>query len=129
MGVLGSSSTVTLRPDIVGNPNQNVPHTLARWFNTSAYADVPTGQVRPGNAPPTSLIGPGFQQWDISVFRDFQITERWSGQFRVETFNTFNHTNPATVNASGPTNENAAFGQVTAVRDPRRMQLAMKINF
>jgi hypothetical protein len=85
--------------------------------------------VRPGNAPSTSLIGPGFQQWDISVFRDFQITERWSGQFRVETFNTFNHTNPATVNASGPTNENAAFGQVTAVRDPRRMQLAMKINF
>jgi hypothetical protein len=129
MGVLGSSSTVSLRPDIVGNPNQNAPHTLAQWFNTAAYADVPAGQVRPGNAPSTSLIGPGFQQWDISVFRDFQITERWSGQFRVETFNTFNHTNPATVNASGPTNENAAFGQVTAVRDPRRMQLAMKINF
>lgn len=129
MGVLGSSSTVTLRPDKVGNPNQNAPHTLAQWFNTAAYANVPAGQVRPGNAPATSLIGPGFQQWDISLFRNLHFGERWDGQFRIETFNTFNHTNPATVNASGPTSVNAPFGQVTAVRDPRRMQLAMKINF
>src|SRR6185312_8824438 len=129
MGVLGSSSTVSLRPDMIGNPNQHAPHKLGHWFNTAAYADVPAGQVRPGNAPATSLIGPGFQQWDISLFRNIQMTERWSGQFRIETFNTFNHTNPATTNNSGPANENPAFGQVTAVRDPRRMQLAMKINF
>lgn len=129
MGVLGASSTVSLRPDIVANPNLNAPHTLAAWFNTAAYANVPAGQVRPGNAPSTSFIGPGFQQWDISLFRNLQFGERFNGQFRIETFNTFNHVNPATTNNSGPTSANAPFGQVTAVRDPRRIQLAMKINF
>jgi hypothetical protein len=129
MGVLGASSTVVLRPDIVGDPNKNAPHTFAKWFNTAAYADVPAGQVRVGSSRATSFIGPGFEQWDISVFRTFHISNRWSAQFRVESFNTFNHTNPAALNDAGPTNENALFGRVTTVRDPRRIQLGAKVNF
>lgn len=128
-GVLGSSSQVTSRPDRLSNPNVGAPHTLKQWFNTAAYADVPAGQVRAGNAAATSLIGPGFQQWDTSLFRNIAFTERWHLQIRAESFNVFNHTNPATLNVSGPSSDNAAFGQVTAVRDPRRVQIGAKILF
>lgn len=129
LGVLGSSSTVVLRPDRISNPNKNAPHTLNKWFNTAAYANVPTGEVRVGNAPSTSLVGPGFQQWDISLFRNIHITDRWRTQIRAESFNLFNHTNPATLNVSGVSTDNAAFGQVTAVRDPRRIQIGVKVLF
>lgn len=128
-GVLGSSSTVTLRPDRIANPNSGAPHTFAQWFNTAAYAAVPTGQVRAGDAGATSLIGPGFQQWDTSLFRNINLTERFHMQFRAESYNVFNHTNPQTVNASGPTSYNAAFGQVTGVREPRVCEAGLKLFF
>jgi len=130
LGVLGSSSTVSLRPDRISNPNVNAPHTLREWFNTAAYAEVPKGQVRVGDAPSTSLVGPGFQQWDISLFRNLLFTDRWSGQIRVESFNAFNHTNPATMfTATEDSTAGQAFGEVSAVREPRRIQLGAKIIF
>jgi hypothetical protein len=53
--------------------------------------------------------------------------ERVTGQLRWETFNTFNHTNPiccASFNATS-----SLFDKVTSTRDPRIMQLGMKVNF
>jgi len=128
-GVLGSSSQVILRPDMISNPNKGAPHTLTKWFNTAAYTEVPTGEVRAGNARATSLIGPGLQQWDTSLFRNLAFRDRWQMQIRAESFNVFNHTNPATLNVSGTSTDNASFGQVTAVRDPRRIQIGAKILF
>jgi len=130
LGVEGTGSLVTLRPDRIGDPNKNAPHTLLQWFNTAAYKDVPSGQLRVGDAGATSLVGPGFEQWDISVFRNFVFTHRWGGQFRVESFNSFNHTNPQGLYASTDvTTAGSAFGSVASVREPRRIQLAAKITF
>lgn len=130
LGVLSSGSSVTLRPDKVGDPNKNAAHTLDSWFNTAAYKDVPSGQLRVGNAKPTSMIGPGFQQWDISLSRNMRFTRRFGGQLRVETFNTFNHTNPQGLyTSSDVTTPGSAFGSVSSTREPRRVQLAMKLNF
>ena len=47
-------------------------------------------------------------------------------QFRFETFNTFNHTNWASI---GATLGSSTFGQVTAARDARIAQLALKLSF
>jgi hypothetical protein len=47
------------RPDQLSNPNQHAPHTVAQWYNVSAFADVPSDQFRPGNAPRASILGPG----------------------------------------------------------------------
>ena len=127
MGVLGSGSLVALRPNMVSNPNISAPHTFAKWFNTAAYVDPAAGQL--GNARSTSLIGPGFQQWDISVFRAFHPGKNWSGEFRAESFNAFNRDNVASVNTQGTSADNAAFGQVTLTRDPRRIQLGLKLSF
>jgi hypothetical protein len=44
-----------------------------------------------GNAPRTlSLRGPGYENWDISLFKSVLVRERVNVQFRAQTFNTFN---------------------------------------
>jgi hypothetical protein len=60
------------------------------------------------------------------MFKNIKIYEQWRLQFRAETFNIFNHTNPSAVGTGFGT---ATFGQVTAARDPRIIQLGLKLNF
>ncbi len=118
-------------PDQVGNPNQGAPHTVAEWFNTSAFQDPcnPTAgycNTRPGNARLGSILGPGLQTWDLSLFKNIQFTERWNMQFRAEAFNVFNHTNYSAVDTLVG---DPLYGQITNAHDPRIMQLGLKLNF
>jgi hypothetical protein len=69
------------------------------------------------------------------MFKTTAITERTSLQFRVETFNTFNHVNlgaPGTTfssaSASGP-NNNTNFGVISTASPGRQIQLALKLIF
>lgn len=125
LGTLGSSPA-PLRTDMVSDPNKNAPHTIAKWFNTEAFVAPPASEVRPGNAPASFAIGPGFQKYDASLFKNFKVNERWRVQFRAEAFNLPNHANwlnPA-VGVGGST-----FGQITSAREPRKMQMALKVLF
>jgi hypothetical protein len=126
LGLLGSGSGATPRADFVCDPNANAPHTLLQWFNTACMQDVPKGVIRQGNAPRNGIRGPGYQRWDLSLFKNFHVMERTNLQFRFETFNTFNHTNWASI---GATLGSSTYGQVTAARDPRVAQLALKLSF
>ena len=125
-GVLGVG-----RMDQVADPNKASEisgriHTLTQWFNTSAFALVPTNEARPGNSRNGCIHGPGLQRWDLSLLKNTRITDRITMQFRVETFNVFNHTNldsPGNYYASG------LFGYITGTRDPRVLQLGLKIYF
>lgn len=138
IGVLGNSGA-TQRPDLVGDPYRAGPvpanptciapsqvHTFLNWFNPCAFASVPPTEIRVGDSPRGAVVGPGLQRWDISLFKNTKINERISAQFRAEAFNVFNHTNFDTIRASltSPTNS-----RVLAVRDPRILQLAMKLYF
>jgi len=49
------------------------------------------------------------------------------GQLRWETFNTFNHTNP--ICCASTSFASSLFNKIGATRDPRIMQLGMKLNF
>src|SRR5262249_45226451 len=100
-GVLGFTGVG--RMDQVGNPNKTSAasgrvHTLTQWFNTSAFALVPTGEARPGNSRNGCILGPGLQRWDLSLLKNTNITDRITMQFRAEAFNVFNHTNPDSPN-------------------------------
>jgi hypothetical protein len=125
MGIL-SGSLAAERPEQFSNPNTNAPHTIAQWFNTSAFGPVPTGIVAPGNAGVSTIQGPGYEQWDVSLFRNLQFSDRFRMQIRGETFNLLNHTNPMAVSVGA---DSTTFGQVTSTRDPRRIQLGMKLLF
>jgi len=45
------------------------------------------------NAGRNSVYAPGLNIWNMSLFKNAKITERFSLQFRVDTFDTFNHRN------------------------------------
>ncbi len=125
LGFFGSSAAGA-RGDQVCDPNANAPHLINQWFNTACFQNVPTGQVRPGNAGRNTIRGPGYQKWDLSAFKNFHFTEQRYLQFRLETFNTFNHTNWASI---GATRAASTYGFVTAARDPRIVQLGLKLYF
>jgi len=85
------------------------------------------------------LRGPGINNWDISILKNFKITESKSLQFQSNFFNAFNHaqfygptSNGGTVGGSG------LFGQVSSdstpsqspyYRGPRVIQFALKMYF
>lgn len=102
------------------------PHTLSQWFDPSAFADPAVGAW--GNLGYNAVRGPGRDNWNISLFKNFVLSESRGSRFelRIETFNTWNHTQ---FNGIGTTFSNSNFGQVTSAFDPRIFQLGGKIYF
>jgi outer membrane receptor protein involved in Fe transport len=103
------------RPDLVGDWKPDNP-TRDQWFITTPLAA--NGQVTPltqngqvlgpwgrpqrgsfGSVGRNRLLGPSFQQWDMSLSKTFAITERFRAQFRAEAFNAPNKVNLANPNA------------------------------
>lgn len=71
---------------------------------------------------------------NIRLSRTFALTERWRLQALAEMFNALNHVNVVTLNGvfgtgTYPTNPVPAFGQITAVNDPRSAQFALRLSF
>ncbi|HEY6291940.1 MAG TPA: carboxypeptidase-like regulatory domain-containing protein [Terriglobia bacterium] len=119
------------RADEVGGPNSGSGiHTAAEWFNTAAFAAVPTGQF--GNSARNVAYGQGINNWDTSLFKNFAgipfpgNKEGAAIQFRIEFFNFFNHTQ---FNGYGTTFGTPGFGAPNSTRDPREIQLAAKFMF
>ncbi len=127
-----ASSPCAIRPNIIADPN-NGPKVVDQWFNTYAFQNpvvtgtVPSGGYANGTEKRGAVRGPGVQRWDLSIFKNFKITERINTQLRMEAFNAFNHTNLDGVATSlGGT---TPLGKVTSTRDPRTLQLGLKLNF
>jgi hypothetical protein len=103
-----------------------------QFFNT-ANIQPPTA-ANPGNASPNAFRGPGVEDFDISFFKNFPFGEARSVQFRVETYNTFNHPqfntvyNNAQFNAKGQ-QVNGLLGQISGDYLPRQIQFAIKFIF
>ncbi len=104
---------------------------VAQYFNPSAFTTPANGYV--GNASRDSLVGPGYADWDISLLKTTQITERVRLQFRAEFFNILNHTNlqlPNEVVYTAANNTLGSPGVITATANTsRQIQLAAKIIF
>jgi Carboxypeptidase regulatory-like domain/TonB dependent receptor len=105
-----------------GNPRNGLP-----YFNTSLFSANALGM--PGNASRRAIHGPGMLNFDLALLRTFRISESKALQFRLETFNTFNHTQffgPAAVNGDFSSN---LFGRVVQTAPPRQLQVALKFTF
>jgi hypothetical protein len=126
---LFAGSWASVYPDMTCNPNGGASRNIGQWFNTACFNDVPDGQLRPGNERRNSVYGPGFGRWDLSVFKNTKMSERVNLQFRLEAFNVWNHTNWSSVDSTYSTAEGNTFGQVTSARDPRLVQLGLKLSF
>ena len=117
------------RPNQIADPRGN--RSLSKFFNTAAFAPQPTGTI--GNVQRNSLFGPNFRHVDLSLFKDFAVTERVNVQFRAESFNISN--TPSYIIPLGSGNAqlgNTAFGTVTNFDpnyNPRLYQFALKAQF
>jgi len=121
------------------HPDAGAPHKYKNWYNSAAFACygtsspcVPyTGQTNIGTTRPGAARGPGFWRTDLGLFKNMKFGERFTGQLRLETFNTFNHTNPIGPGTGGSSNNviSSVFNQVFLARDPRLLQIGMKLNF
>jgi hypothetical protein len=137
------------RPLLIGNPNlSGSQRTANRWFDASAFAEpipITAAQCASGtcpavnwwnigNTPSGVLRGPGRNNWQTAIFKNFRIRERFNAQFRAEAYNTFNHTQFNAIdttiqyNAAG-VNTRSSTGNVTSPRDPRVMQFALRLMF
>jgi hypothetical protein len=126
---LGLGGGTSNRPNIVGPISY--PKTQTAWFNKASFgAPVAPWNGGPnngwGNAARDAIILPGLFNWNISLFKNFSFTEKVKFQFRLETFNTFNHTE---FNAIDNGFNDGNFGQVTGAYDPRTLQLGGKLSF
>lgn len=124
VGISTPTAGLATRPDVVPGQSVSGPKTVQEWFNTGAFQAPPFGFY--GNAGRNTVRGPGIDKWDMSLFKNFKFREKLNFQFRAETFNTFNNVNFDQVSTTfGAGN----FGQVVSARDPRIMQLGLKMEF
>jgi hypothetical protein len=167
--------TISSNPNVTGggdgdrvvqtcDPWHKVPHTTRtfhEWFNTtcleppiagSAY-NLVTGaaavQYSTGSgvfAPKYNYFLPGYTNFDTALFKNIPVKEKFTLQLRVETYNTFNHTefnsvsssatfanassqgsgNPQTASTFGQLNNTGTTGNLEG---PRVMQIALRIDF
>jgi hypothetical protein len=113
------------RANAAGNPNSGFTRSLNEWFNTGAFAQPAAGVM--GDVGRNTMIGPGLNNWDSSLFKNFEFGEKMRMELRFESFNTFNHAQFAAPNS---TLGNAQFGAITGTQVPGRIvQLGAKLLF
>jgi hypothetical protein len=117
-------------------PNQVMdargPKKLSEWFNPNAFVPQPLGTV--GNAVRNDVFGPRFRHVDLSLFKNFPVTERVNLQFRAEAFDISNTPDYYIPNNNAGNQElgNATYDTVTASDPnytPRELQFALKVQF
>ena len=140
------SSTEGARVGLLGNPSAGAsgPYNLLKGAMVAPPAVGSIGLESGVNY----LTGPGINNWDMSLQKQFSIKERARIQFRVDAFNVFNHTqfsgvnstinyasltNPTPTNlylkADGTVNNINGFGTVNGARNPRILQTVIRIQF
>ena len=99
--------------------------TLSKWFDTSAFT-VPANYTY-GNSGTNILFRDFNKDFDFSLFKNFQVTERTRLEFRAEFFNL---TNTPVFDAPVTNIDGASAGRVTSTANtPRQIQFALKLNF
>jgi hypothetical protein len=120
-GLGGAESS---RPNLVAPITY--PKTVNQWFSTASFAAPPPLVF--GSAGRNQLYGPGTVNFDTALFKTFPLwREGMKFDFRLETYNTFNHTNLS--NPSHTSFGGGGFGQITGDQGARILQLGGHLSF
>jgi hypothetical protein len=121
-----SNAGGSARPDVTPGVSTEPPQGRSRqlWFNPAAFRNPTAGKW--GNAGKNILSYPGTISVDLSVFKNFPLTENTKLQFRTEFFNLPNHPNfrGLTTGFDSP-----SVGQLTSSQPGRQIQFALKLVF
>src|SRR5262249_28276123 len=90
-----SSSSGGQRPNYNPAPGSSVnatnPGNPLNYIKTECVSFPALGQL--GNLGRNTLRGPGLQEFDASLFKNWTVTQKTKLQFRIEAFNLFNKAN------------------------------------
>jgi hypothetical protein len=103
------------------------PRNGLPYFNVSLFS--PNALGTPGTASRRSFYGPGMVNFDVALRRSFRVGDSKSMEFRLETFNTFNHAQFFGFAAVNGDIDSNLFGQVVKAAPPRLIQVALKFAF
>jgi hypothetical protein len=106
-----------------GNPTAATSPFFRRVGSAATWA---AGAGRYGNFGRNVFHGPGINNWDVNVFKNFRVAEGHSLRFTTGFFNAFNH-----VQFKNPNGDigSANFGRVTTEQGPRVMQMSLTYQF
>jgi hypothetical protein len=127
------------RPSVV--PAKDIDQNIGQWFDITQFRRQPFGTA--GNEGHNAFFLPSNKRLDLSIFKDFRITESTKLQFRAEGFNLTNTplfafppgAAAATISAfdsNGVPTSAGGFGKITttnAFYTPRDIQFALKLIF
>jgi len=123
-----------VRPIVLSNPTlPKSQRSLLRYFDPGVFAMPAQGTF--GNAPRDVVRGPGINNFDLAIFKNIPIREKYRFQLRFEAYNAFNHTQFSSMNTTAQFNPatgqqvNASLGTLTGARTPRVGQLSLRFIF
>ncbi len=127
LSVRGNPSNTggTDRPNVAGSwfldPGQR---SIERWFDTSAF--VANAPFTYGSVSRNAIGGPPLANFDLALYKQFQLTDRFRTQFRFEAFNA---TNTPAFDSPNAQVGNPNMGQISGAGRPRNLQLGLKFGF
>ena len=105
---------------------------IGSYYNPAAFKDPPVvsavGQtdLSPLGGPGAQVNGPGYKDFDFSLFKSFRITEGTRAEFRAEAFNLTN-TPSFGLPSNTDYNDETNFGKITGTQGAARiLQFAFK---
>lgn len=113
------------------NPRSGLPYFNPQFFALPALGSYGTAMRR-------YFHGPGIDNTNLTLSKNTKIVESTELEFRAEAFNVFNHTqfdgadgeiDDANLDANNNVIPGGLFGVNTSARDPRILQLALKLTF
>ena len=146
---LTGSNTEGARVRVQGNAGLGTTSDPYRQLTAAAFTPPVPGSLGLESGR-NYLIGPGINNFDVSLEKEFRFTESSKLELRVDAFNAFNHTQFSGVNATlnvtsltnyTPTNlpfdangnfifaNRNGFGTINGARDPRILQLVARLSF
>ncbi len=130
--ITASGNPNTARADLVGKVQVH-PGNLLNYVDAAAFAAPAKNAsgiyIAPGTAGRDIVRGPGFSNMDFALFKNFPVTERVKGQFRVQTYNLTN-----TPHFSNPFDTNLNDNQIGKINSVltnswRQVELALRFTF
>ena len=126
-----SGGTFATRPNLVPGQSYLVsnptPGVNGQWVNPGAFTEPGGGLL--GNSKRNMLYGPGVENFDMSIDKDFKMpyNEHHQFQFRLDAFNALNHTNFAPPNNDW---KSSTGGKITgSALSARQLQLGARYTF
>jgi hypothetical protein len=131
-GGAGQFWVINGSPTVVHQFAANGATDPSQWFSVRNPDGSPiftapakgTFNLQPGVRSP--VHNPGFENWNVGLYKKFALTESKGFQFRAEAFDAFNHPN---WNGADFNPTSATFGKVTAKSNERNLQLSLRFYF